>query len=172
MLLKKIFIMFVSLTQFLSYTKAQNEIINEFEGIIIYYETDTIPQDVFFLPCKVVFIGSFTDFAMSQLKNHNSELIEIYFQGIRWGIPTLGKVFESMAFLQCRRLFPNGNYAKMRLSAGKIFCNATHQVQSEYPPQREKFTFELNGKRFDFIAIDYEREKNGLPVFFEPLYLK
>jgi hypothetical protein len=55
MLLRNLFITFIAAGQLLHYAKAQTKIINEFEGIFFYYETDAIPQEVFLLPCKVAY---------------------------------------------------------------------------------------------------------------------
>jgi hypothetical protein len=46
--------MFTTLTQFLSYAKAQNSVIAKYEGIIFYYDTDSIPQDVFCFLVKLI----------------------------------------------------------------------------------------------------------------------
>lgn len=173
MLLKNLFIAFITVSQFLQYAKAQNEVVNEFEGIIIYYETDSIPQDVFLLPCKVEYKGSFKDFAINTLKNYKGELIEIYFQGMRWGMPDLLREVGGMNYINCKRITANSGFFNMRISAGIIFANATFAKEDKnYKENKEKFILEFEKDRFNFISCDYNLDKNGLPVFFKPLYLK
>lgn len=163
--------MFITVAQLLHYAKAQNEVITEYEGIFFYYETDSIPQDVFLLPCKIEYQGFFSNFLIDKLKNHKGELIEIYFQGMRWGMPSLTKVIKEMSYYPCSRIAGNGSNIKMRLCIGKIFCNATYIKESEHPPSKEDFLLEIGGKRYSFISNDFESYKMGTPVFFEPFMI-
>jgi hypothetical protein len=172
MLLRFLFIIIAS-CQFLNTARSQETIINEFEGIIIYYDTDSIPQDVFLLPCKIEYKGSFIDFAVNTFKNYKGELIEIYFQGMRWGMPNLLPVVQQMNYLKCKRITMNGSFFKMRISAGVIFTDATFAKENKNSMEnKEKFILEFETNRFNFISFDYNLDKNGLPVSFEPLYLK
>jgi hypothetical protein len=165
--------MFTSLTQFLINSKAQNQVIKEYEGIIIYYETDSIPQDIFFIPCKVQYTGSFENFAHEKVKNYQGEITEIFFQGIRWGMPNLQNTFDSMAYLSCKRITGNSGFFKMRMSAGKIFIKIRpnfNKIKSN--KKREQFLLELGENEFRFTSGDFDFDTEGLPVFFEPLFLK
>lgn len=165
--------MLISLTQFLVNAKAQNEVIKEYEGIIIYYETDSIPQDVFFLPCKIEYDGAFKDFAIEKIKNYKGELNEIFFQGIRWGMPDLLAKVQSMNYLTCKRITGNGGFLNMRLSAGKIFVKVRPNFNKNLGAKRqESFLLELQTQRYSFISIDFDFDEEGLPVFFEPFFLR
>ncbi len=173
MLLRSLFIAFITISQFFNFAKAQNEIINEFEGIIFYYETDSIPQDVFLLPCKVEYKGDFTDFVVNTLKNYKGKLIEIYFQGMRWGVPNLLSIVRRMDYLESKRITGNGGSFNLRISAGIIYTDATYPTKLfEYKENKAAFILQFNSIKFNFIVYDFDREKNGQLIFFEPLYLK
>jgi hypothetical protein len=173
MLLRNLFIAFITVSQFLNYAKAQNEVINEFEGIFFYYETDSIPQEVFLLPCKVAYKGCFTAFADSAIKNYKGKLTDIYFQAMRWTMPNILQEAERMNYIKCKRLTTNGGFFNMRISAGKIFADATYlQTISEYAENNTDFALEYNSVKYNFISYDFDVTKKGLPVSFEPLYLK
>jgi len=173
MLLRIFFIMFISLSQFFNNARAQNSIINEFEGIIIYHETDSIPQDVFLIPCKVEYTGSFSDFVLNTLRDLKGQALEIYFQGMRWGMPNLLEVVKKMNYIKGKRITTNENSFQLRISAGKIFSDATFTVKVPgYRANNTEFLIEIESKRFSFTTSDYDREKNGLPVFFEPIDIR
>jgi hypothetical protein len=173
MVLKNLFIILISVSQFLHCAKAQNEIINEFEGIFFYYETDAVPQEVFLLPCKVAYKGCFTDFADSTIKNYKGKLIDIYFQSMRWTMPNLLQEVERMNHVKCKRLTTNGGFFNMRISAGKLFADATNlQTIAEYAENNSDFVLEYNSVKYNFISYDFDVTKKGLPVRFEPLYIK
>lgn len=175
MLLKNLFITIITVSQFLHYAKAQTDSLNEFEGIIFYYETDAIPQEVFLLPCKVTYKGCFTAFADSTIKNYKGKLIDIFFQGMRWGMPNLLQEVERMNYITARRLSSTGGSfnMRMRISAAKIFTDATSSVKLyEYAENNTDFVLEFNSVKYNFISYDFDTEKKGTPVSFEPLYLK
>ena len=176
MLLRNLFITFITVSQFLNYAKAQNEIINEFEGIFFYYETESpIPQEVFLLPCKVAYKGSFTDFADSTIKNYKGKLIDIYFQAMRWTMPHLLQEVGRMNYIACKRLSSTSESYNLRMciSAGKIFADATNlQTISEYAENNTDFILEFNSVKYNFISYDFDVTKKGQPVSFEPLYIK
>jgi hypothetical protein len=173
MLLKNLFIAFITVSQFLHTAKAQKDSLNEFEGIFFYYETDAIPQEVFLLPCKVAYKGCFTAFADSAIKNYKGKLVEIFFQPMRWTMPNILQEVERMNYMKCKRLTTNGGFFNMRISAGKIFVEAPDFLKLyEYAENNTDFVFEFNSAKYNFISYDYDIEKKGQPVTFEPLYLK
>ncbi|NOT92775.1 hypothetical protein [Ferruginibacter sp.] len=176
MLLRTLFITFITVSQLLHYAKAQTDSLNEFEGIFFYYETESsIPQEVFLLPCKVACKGSFADFADSTIKNYKGKLVEIYFQAMRWTMPSFLQEVERMNYIACKRLSSTGGSFNMpmRISAGKIFANAPDFLKlHEYAENNTDFVLEYNTVKYNFISYDFDVEKKGLPVSFEPLYVK
>lgn len=176
MLLRNLFITFITLCQFLNCAKAQKDSLNEFEGIFFYYETEShIPQEVFLLPCKVAYKGSFTDFADSTIKNYKGKLIDIYFQAMRWTMPNFLQEVERMNYIASKRLSSTSESFNlgMRISAGKIFADAPRLVRLfEYTENNTDFVLEFKSIKYNFISYDFDTEKNGLPVSFEPIYVK
>jgi hypothetical protein len=175
MLLRFLFIIIAS-CQFLNTARSQETIINEFEGIFFYYETKSpIPQEVFLLPCKVAYKGSFTDFADSTIKNYKGKLIDIYFQAMRWTMPNFLQEVGRMNYIACKRLSSTSESfnLRMRISAGKIFADATHLITiSEYAENNTDFVLEFNSDKYNFVSYDFDVTKKGQPVSFEPLYIK
>lgn len=171
--IKIFFSAFIMLYQFLGSAEAQNTTTNKFEGIILYYETDSIPQEVFLLPCKIEYSGSFTDFVIKSLRDHQGELIEIYFQGMRWSMPNLFSLVQQMNYIKGKRVIVNNDFIPLRISAGIIFADASFSVKNQnYNENRTKFIVQIDSAQIDLMIVDYDREKNGLPFLFEPLYFK
>ncbi len=162
--------MFTTLSQFISHAKAQNSLITKKEGIIFYYETDSIPPIVFLVPCKVKFNGLFSDFVIKKLENYSGGVTEIYFQGMRWGMPNLLEQFQKLEYLKCKRISLNDSFSNMRIVAGAIFIDAnTYPRKGEaHVDNPEDFSIEFASRKFSFISKDYDLDKHGLPVFFEP----
>ncbi|MFM2326182.1 MAG: hypothetical protein RIR31_384, partial [Bacteroidota bacterium] len=75
----------------------------------------------------------------------------------------------------CKRLSSTGGSFNMpmRISAGKFFANAPDFLKLyEYAENNTDFVLEYNSVKYNFITYDFDVEKKGLPVSFEPLYIK
>jgi hypothetical protein len=92
---------------------------------------------------------------------------------MRWGMPNLLQEVERMNYVKCKRLRTDGKFFNMRISAGKLFADATHLVKLyEYTENSTDFLLEFNLLKCNFVTCDFNIEKNGTPVLFEPLYVK
>ena len=68
---------------------AQEPKLEKITGLLIFAKTDSIPQDVIFLPIKDIQDYDFEKLLeLGLAQNHNKSLF-VYFQGLRWRTPDL-----------------------------------------------------------------------------------
>lgn len=69
--------------------------VEETTGLLIFAETDSIPQDVIFIPVKDTSGKSVEDILFAELTGKNNSAIILYFQGLRWSHPQLAKDLQT-----------------------------------------------------------------------------
>jgi len=176
---KKILILIfisMSITALLNEAKAQNRKLFAMEGIIFYFDTDSIPQEVYLIPVKLNYKGDFEDFVHKTLDSFQGKALDVYFQGMRWMMPNLLEEVQNMKYITAETAeyitpeFANSNFIKpLRGSACKIYTNLTHaEMLTFYADKGIKFVIKIGEKRYT-IPIGNLKPEYCVPTYFEPM---
>jgi len=169
----------MSSSVFINYANAQNRKLNKVSGVLIYYQSDIgdqqntgIPQDVIFLPVKdksLLQNAGFDSLIKQSLIENNNEVLLVYFQGMRWRNPDLGK-----DLLQCRRTAGvltdknwRGRTDTASIVLGTIVFDTTFERQRiDGPPFRDNVDLLFNEYKYHFGILDLPHDM-GFPISFE-----
>jgi len=161
----------MSIATLLNIAKAQNRGLIEMEGIIIYFETDSIPQEEYLIPIKLNYNENFESFVLHTLENLNTKAIDVYAQGMRWVMPNLLEEIQSMLYIKAEIVNPNFK-RPIRISACKIYTDTTHSKELVlYPDKDMSFLVKLNEKIFK-VGIENLKPQYGVPRYFEAMIKK
>ena len=127
----------MSIFQLLNDAKAQNRDMREFEGIIFYRDTDSIPEEVFLIPAHLKSDEDFNEFVATTFSNFKDTVINIYFQCMRWTMPNMLENVKMMKYTKGYLKRNSDLVENLRISACKIYTDASQaHLLTEYYDQR------------------------------------
>lgn len=144
--------------------------LTEKQGILIYRDSDSLPQDVIFIPINKIDSLDINSLIEKGLKENKGIVPLMYFQGMRWrNSKLLDDISDGLAFngVLYDKLIYN-NLTKVRIIYGKIFFADTTSLTEKYDPvPTDKVTLKVNGESYLFEVHFEEPRDLGYPIIFE-----
>ncbi|MDQ6903414.1 MAG: hypothetical protein M3139_10435 [Bacteroidota bacterium] len=158
----------MSIANLLNLAKAQNKKLIEWEGIIVYFDTDSVPQEVYLIPVKLDYEGSFENFVHHTFENYNGNAIDMYVQGMRWLMPNLLDEIRSLQYIKGESLLNIKGLPKgLRISSSRIYTDTSHvERMHTYPDRITEFPIQIGNTKYN-LRIENLKKRFGVPQFIE-----
>lgn len=166
--------LFILLLMIVGNLKAQENKLEKISGILIFAKTDSIPQDVIFIPVKNVEGYDFEKLLVSGLSQNINKGLFVYFQGMRWRTPQLASLLkechQTTGILIDEKIYNNRTEVQIVLGQiifDKRFLGAEHNENID--PFIDTVQLIYNNKFYDFEVWWHETFKMGASVLFEKI---
>ena len=159
----------MSIINLLDSAKAQNKKLIEWEGIIVYFDTDSIPQEVYLIPVKLDYEGTFENFVHHTFENYNGNAIDMYVQGMHWLMPNLLEEIQSLQYIKAESLIniKGGLPKTLRISAAKIYTDTSHiEVMDTFRDRIMEFPIQIGKIKYN-LRIENLKKRFGIPQYIE-----
>lgn len=157
----------IGLSSFLDYAKAQKIALSPVEGIIMYDDSQGIPQEVIFIPKTLKKGGRLKGLIRKTLSASTTVAYVVYFQGIRWVIPDLE---TTVANLNSNQIVYGQARVSAKISYGRLTFNTTVRPDPDVTIDRtiHKVSVLYNNSAYQLKVTELP-DKMGAMVLFEPL---
>ena len=153
---------------FLAYAKAQNLVLKNIDGIILYHLTESaIPEYIYFMPKRLVGNRSLSKFFNCQFKYIPEKFYLIYFNPIRWVLPDLP---ETMRSIQGIAIEYGNNRLLFQLTYGRVTFDITQARKGKTKDDLSEYQVPIYlGDKCYFINVVDLPDSMGIPKLFEKL---
>jgi hypothetical protein len=136
-------------------------------GVIIYPDKDTIPQTVLFFPHERNFDLSTEEDLKLAFKDLNSNILKVYFQGIRWKQKDLIHVISANSYIKTKNLGYRLMGDTVRIGFGIIVTDITFNAIRTLPDIEKLHPIELLVEG-DVVKLNsiYMPTSFGVPTYF------
>ena len=150
--------------------KAQENKLEKVSGILIFAKTDSIPQDVIFIPVKNVEEYDFEQLLDSGLAQNLNKGFFVYFQGMRWRTPELAMLlkesYQTTGILKDKNIY--NNTTEVQIVLGRIIFRKL--PEEEFPdPLVDKVELFYKNRTYYFDVWWSVNKKMGSPILFEKI---
>jgi len=153
---------------------AQKNNLETLSGILIFAKTDSIPQDVIFIPVKNMEGYDFEKLLTLGLSQNNNKGLFVYFQGMRWRTPQLASLLKECAqttgILVDKKIY--NNRTDVQIVLGQIIFDKRFIGAESYEnidPFLDTVQLIYNNKSYGFEVWWHESSKIGASVLFEKI---
>ena len=158
-----------NLFSFLAYAKAQNLVLKNIDGIVLYHLTESaIPEYIYFMPKRLIGDRSISKFFNCQFKYIPDKFYLIYFNPIRWVLSDLPDIMRSIEGLAIEY---GNNKLLFQLTYGRVTFDITNAKKDKLKDDLSEYQVPIYmDEKCFFINIVDLPENMGIPKLFEKLH--
>jgi len=150
---------------YLEYAKGQGLDIHSITGVVIYPDSNGIPQDIILIPYEAKAEQSLDEIIHSAITNIEVNGIFNYFQNVRWTMPELEEELMGWSFERGQSIGTEYFNGDLRLSYGTITFDRSVADMIEDDDDVGEFKFIYRGKAFTIPVTEFPKNVGPAKLF-------